>query len=829
MKITNNFEKNIFNKLIFIFMGISFLLSIKQFFPFNSFDEIEIMDWIRDIDHNPAFAFKYPPLFVYMNLLLSKIYSIALSFLGFINTDSNFLDSKFGYSFTLEVGRIVNAFLSSVIVFVTYKIGKNFFNQYVGLFAALLIAVNPLIILYSHIFKPGILTALLVTTTLYFLFKYIKEHKTVSIFWASVFCGLSISAKFNVFPLIISIYFAIYFAYLDGKKMEFKKLILFIPSGGIIGFSLGAPNWVLNPIGNIKAFLSTYSPDKGNIFELFPTKTMTTIWVEFFDDIKTHFGLIIFVLFILAIIYSILKIDKQNIFIILFIFFYVLIISYFGFFADRMSMPVFPAVSILVGKFLLFDIPLIFKNFYKTNLDRDRLFNKIFLLFLFPVSIYAAIQINDNTKTYNLLKTQTDFNYTIEYREQHNIDNKTHKYNIGRQIYTPRVNDRNIKITKKFQLKNKRRHKNKKLHFIQAHGPTYTTLTTGKLYPELKKLDMSEYRPFYMIKKREYQPWNPECIYLYKVAPDLLKIVPKGLSPKIDIPKNILIPKVFYKSQNTSFLPLQVYEQNPNFGITKKGLYSHWIYSKKKIKELKFDFIRPKAIHSTSLSLVVNNSKKTFKVGNIVKTIILDDLKPKFFYFDYIYQIEIKNNNSWKQKTFDETYFTFDPVFEIIADNHKKSTKIQEVSLSLSEKPYIPELFSNKPTPDWIKNYYSKFGVDLTLLKFVGTGYLKLYKEKQESILKTDFFPLVCGTYRLFINWENIDQESLILEIVLYTSKGKNTSNLKLLRENNNSILLKTNIKTGFFKLFIKPTSDNYDIKLNWISIAPDLNGLKLD
>ena len=160
-------------------------------------------------------------------------------------------------------------------------------------------------------------------------------------------------------------------------------------------------------------------------------------------------------------------------------------------------------------------------------------------------------------------------------------------------------------------------------------------------------------------------------------------------------------------------------------------------------------------------------------------------------------------------------------------NNRKKPVLFKKTSLVLSEKPDVPKLFSNQSINDWIKNYYYEYGIDLTLLQFIGTKYLKLNKERNNGTLITDLFPLKKGVYKLEIDWKNKNQELYILEYTSYTSKGKYTSYLKLSKNNQQSILLQTNAEIGFFRLKIKSLFIDKDIQLDRISITPDLNILK--
>ncbi|NIM11720.1 MAG: hypothetical protein GTO45_06470, partial [Candidatus Aminicenantes bacterium] len=568
------------NVVLALILVVTFILSVKQSAPFDSVDEIGLMYWIRNLDLDPFPVLNYPPLFLYLHYILSWVYGIILTLLGIISDSSFFLASDTGFRFALEAGRVINALLVTLLVYVVYKTGKEFFSKLTGLMAALLVSVNYLVILYAHFFKPGILVTLLITVTLYFLLKYHHTSKPRYILFSSFFFGLSTAAQFNAFPFILVIVLAVLLTFkvspITGEKKPrpLKKVFLFLPLGTAAGFFLGAPNWLIHPIGNIKNTIKLYSPDPGILHQQFEPKSFLEVQGAFFQDLIAHFGLIFFIFLAAGIVIAFLSRDKRDILVTCFIIIYIVGFSFFGYYGERFGLPVYPAVALMVGKALFVDIKKVFQRFRLLPQFAGAFKYAAVLLWIF-IGGYALNQTIDNVKTFNLMKTQSRWDRILEYRQQHNITDEN--YNVARQIYTPPFRRGDTKLTRGFHLRFPKRDRKKTLHFIQAHLPTYNWFTAGeeaKGKKESKTINLRRHKPFYEVRKRTYQPWDPECVFLYRIPKEL-----QGIEPGKE---EVWLPRPFYRGEHTSFLPLHVYEQNPNFGKlvkrteTNTYTYEHW-------------------------------------------------------------------------------------------------------------------------------------------------------------------------------------------------------------------------------------------------------------
>ena len=149
----------------------------------------------------------------------------------------------FGYS---EIAlRIPSVIFGVLTIFVVYKIGEKLSNKRTGLFAAILMAVNPLGVYYSQEARMYSLAMMLVAGSIYFL----QEKKW---FWFVIFATASLYTDY-----LPGLMLPVYFLLTKNRKILLAPVVLFFPwipsflaqiSGGIgvssssWGDLLGRPN-----------------------------------------------------------------------------------------------------------------------------------------------------------------------------------------------------------------------------------------------------------------------------------------------------------------------------------------------------------------------------------------------------------------------------------------------------------------------------------------------------------------------------------------------------------------------------------------------------------
>jgi hypothetical protein len=816
------------NVVLALILVVTFILAVKQSASFDSVDEIGLMYRIRNLDHDPFPVLNYPPPFLYLHYILSWMYGVVLALLGIISGSSFFLASDTGFQFTLEAGRVINALLATFLVYVVYKTGKEFFSRLTGLMAALLVSVNYLVILYAHFFKPGILVTLLMTVTLYFLLKYHHTLNPRYILFSSFFFGLSTAAQFNAFPLIMVIVLTVLLTFkknpiTDEKQSRpLKKVFLFLPLGTAVGFFLGAPNWLIHPIGNIKESIKLYSPDTGVLLQQFEPKSFLEVQGAFFQDLVAHFGLIFFIIFVSGIVIAFLSRDKRDILVTGFIIIYIVVFSFFGYYGERFGLPVYPAAALLVGKALFVDINKVFQRFRLLPRFAGAVKYAAVLLWIF-IGGYALNQTIVNVKTFNLMKTQSRWDRILEYRRQHNITDEI--YNVARQIYTPPFRRGDTKLTKGFHLRFPKRDRKKTLHFIQAHLPTYNRFRAGK-EPKGKKdpktINLRRHRPFYRVRKRTYQPWDPECVFLYRIPRAL-----HGIKPGKE---EVWLPRPFYRGQHTSFLPLHVYEQNPNFGKLDKRTetntytYEHWFYSREKIKKITVWLFSLQRHGDMTIRVNDRTVKVKTRLRPPVERVDIEKPRPLQFYYDYVYRVRfLSRQRRLKQNPY---YFVLEPVYA------EEGVGKKPVPLSKPAHGPIPHVFSNKPFPLWIKIFYKTTGIDLSLLSYVNTHHLYTNTAKTISDISIDYIALENGDYLLRLQGEQLIDTlppgtSAFLEYTYYGITGAQRKQVQVeplmgpAGQLSAVIPLEIKDRVGFVTCNVKGLRQN-NLLIKRVSITPD-------
>lgn len=798
--------------LITLLVVVTFLLSIKQLYPLDSFDEVEMMNWAKGLENDIFPALKFPPLFLYMQYILSWLYRLVLSFMGIISGTGGFLDSEFGFRFTMEAGRAVNAVIASFTVYMTYKIGNAFYNTGTAFAASLLTGLNGLVILYAHIFRPDIPVMCLLTLAVYFLLHYLHSAAARHLFLAAMFCGLAVAGKFNVFPVIPAIALAVIFK-TKTKKEAVKPVFLVLPAGVLAGFFLGAPNWLFNFTGNIQKFFMQYSLDSGQIYQTYNLTSPIGTLADIIMDISHYFGPLFIVLLFLGVITGLILKRKQDITIAAMIIPYYLLFAVFGFYASRYGLPPYPLLALFTAKFLFMDAGLLLKKWVIKN-RRGSFYEKakkaVFISVCLVLTFWSGGQIIASIKNFNLLKTRLLFDATSQYREAHNI--LAPGINLGRQIYTPKVKGKNFKLTKRFYKKGTIWNRTQTIHFIQAHLPTYQAyMNDPKWQAEPRAMKLKAYRPFYRVQKRQYQPWNPEAVFLYPIRPELAALK----APKPPLLSNL--PRLFYSEEHTTFLPLQNYQKNPFYHKIESdnnSVWWHWLYSTRPLKNIVFYVLSPRRDFSFRLSINGREQISKNLKGGIIHQLETGPLKAKAMFYDNVYRLEIDKSNA-------PIYLVFEPIYE--HDTHNK-TGIANLDEPLTGE--IPPLFSNQPIPNWVQQYYVHSGIDLILLTYLNTVQLFTNSNQRTADITPAMFPLMRGQYLLHIEGSPIVTSQAVgedgeLVLTRWSSKGKQVQKYKI----NGSWPQDVTIQVSQPREFIKTSFTNLrqnNILIEQIKLIPE-------
>ena len=613
IKQLSNHKEKIQRWFVFLILSITFLLSIKQMIPFESVDETMIANWLWKFHQNPFPVIQYPPLMLYVHFLLSLVYKTVLVFLGFLNNHSDFFSDGYGFWFTIEAGRVVSAIFGTMMVYLTYRIGRRFFNYQVGLVALLLLAFNDLVILHSHIFKTDIPAAFFLTLTLYFLLKFSDSHRLKDLFVTSFIFGLAVGTKYNVISFGFAIALSIFFVWKEKRDISLTRFLLMVPIGSLAGFLTAAPNWLIHPMGNFKLFLKAYNLDSGTVynFGLGGKSTALQILWKLILGLIQHFGLIWIIIFFLSLITVWWSREKKEILILTHILIYILVFIQTGFYADRFGLPLYSAVAIIAGKLVIIDAPKLFKR-------KPSIWKYVMILFWIGIGFYALFNVQYNIKAFNQLKSGSKKNWVKQYRIAHNITND--KFQVARQHQTPKM-DRDVWVQQNFRFFASTYKQRTSVRFLQALDHIYKKIKPEDYYKKKGYLQLNRFAPFYQVKKTKFQTWDYDMLLFYKISPQLKKWKSK---------KNVMpLPRCYTAEYGTSYLPLQDYEKNSRYFIMPSKFANHWICSRIKLSPLSFFVISEQGVHNLTIS--VNNRVRKIKYlpPNTLKEITFPEIPPR--------------------------------------------------------------------------------------------------------------------------------------------------------------------------------------------------------
>lgn len=725
-------RKKIGMLLLFAMLATAFLLRIQQWAHFSVPDENTNVETILPLHENPFPASwqpypGYPPFFFYLNFVLSWVYLKLLLFLGIIGFRSEFVHS--GQELTLKMGQFLSAVWGTALVYAVFRIGRDFFNERTAWAASLLTAANPFMVLNSHIFKPDILLALMMLTSLFFALTFLETRKTAPFFWTSLFLGLAIVTKYNS---AVELLLPAALLLLSRRELGWKTIgtrILPAGIGGLAaGIAIGAPNWIVHPVSGVREAISFifYYFDKTTFYD-----PGTPAYLRFAADCVRSFGWPLFAVFVLGFFYSLARRKKTDLLIIVYMAVYYLVLGRSTFYSNRFALPLLGAMAIFIAKTLFLDLDALLTRF-------PRLRRGVSFSGFTAVLVFSFATAGGNLKTYHLLSTAGPWEQAENYRKRHIPD----IFPTASESFTPhRLTDLgNWDLTRipldRFQGE-------KAVDFVITGLLSDFILNAAqnqKVKTELVRR-LAGYRPFFKASRPRFGPWDGDITFWYRAAGEFRKSTP----PRADmsLPRSFLPPA---NAQLTANLPLQTYEKNPFFGKTENGLYCQTIYSTRRIEKIKFVFLFPEG--PSDLVLLLNGKRQEMKKDKSggIRLLEATGLKPRKLYFDYVYRLELIETEKEIPCS-----FVFTPVTGSSPPARPRSPDSRWTAAG-----EIPELFSNAPTPPWVAFFSRRTGIDLSLLTFVNRMEVWRNDAGATADSRTDWFPLEKGRYSLLLSLEPI-------------------------------------------------------------------------
>lgn len=331
------------NKVLLIILFVAACLRFYKI-DFQSvwLDEIHTLN-----EANPLKSF----IQVYDSLLISEphpplyFFTIHLAF------------KIFGY--TTLVARFLSAIIGVVGIFSIYLLGKELYNNKVGIYAVILLTVNYFHLYYSQ--EARMYSLLFLTTTLSFVYliKFIKKPDNKSAGLYVLFSLLMIYSHFFALFTLLSQYLILLYFVIKPFQISRKKFVIYCFISGVVTLLLFMPTYKL----------------------ILRTTEMTSIWIQmptldvftqFFKDFFGQSELVIFFILSLVLYFFIKLFSVRN--------------------SDRLSIN--PLDDKLVFSFFILFLWILFTLFFplvRTYTSLPMLVNRYFINILPAVLIIASI------------------------------------------------------------------------------------------------------------------------------------------------------------------------------------------------------------------------------------------------------------------------------------------------------------------------------------------------------------------------------------------------------------------------------------------------------
>jgi 4-amino-4-deoxy-L-arabinose transferase-like glycosyltransferase len=208
----------------------------------------------------------------------------------------NFVFKIFGY--TTFVARMFSAVVGVAGIAGIYFLGKELFNNKVGVYASLLLAVNYFHLFYSQEARMYSLLFLTTTFSFYFLAQFIKVPTLKSALIYGISSTLMIYCHFFALFTLVSQYLILLFFVFNPHKTAGKKFLFYSAIAGITSLILYLPVWGV----------FQKAAERTTIWITMPTLDVyTEIFKEFFGQAE----LVIFFVVILVVIFFI-QLSKET-------------------------------------------------------------------------------------------------------------------------------------------------------------------------------------------------------------------------------------------------------------------------------------------------------------------------------------------------------------------------------------------------------------------------------------------------------------------------------------------------------------------------------------
>ncbi len=292
-------------------------------------------------------------------------------------------------------GRMISVFAQTGTVCLLYLLVKRLYSQKAALLSALLVSIMPLSVADAHYLKPNSLSVFFIVWTA-LISSNLSESKNKKIYILSGFLsGLATATKYNG---VWAILFPFLFHFSSFKRKETKRALMdkklfLIPLFFFIGFFVGCPYSILafkefkaGIFHQMNKFILVQHGDIGNPF-----------LYHIFYSLRYGMGTPLFLLTFISVIWIVIKRQKKETSLLIWIIsYYLFIASFFKSKFARHMLPILPFISILISRFLFTFIS------DKKKIFRFTGFLSLVLVFIYTLTYtfaYDNLYISEDSRT----------------------------------------------------------------------------------------------------------------------------------------------------------------------------------------------------------------------------------------------------------------------------------------------------------------------------------------------------------------------------------------------------------------------------------------------
>lgn len=364
--------------ILILILLLSLLLRIVGVYPGyhpNHADEVNFQSQTVNILKTGSLEelrYEYPPLPAYINFISAKFIFIPLSWIRFyveniqkvvdgiiplhpdkLTYNKMFQDSILGER---EINvlfwvRTTTALIGVGIVFLTFKIANELFDEKTALISAFFVGINYRQVINSHFGLPDIYNAFFLSFAFWMIVKLWKKPDFKNYVFAAIACGLSFSTKYQFFSFIP---FALVHLYIVVEKKNLRERIktLFSPSIFIVPIIIALIFLVSDPY-----FFVRFETAKAELTYAALKYRIGKNFLDFYPiSYLFHYGIgqVTSILILLGSPVIILRYFKRSllIFSILMPFLYIMIYATGGGFYTRNFITITPLILIIAGVFI---------------------------------------------------------------------------------------------------------------------------------------------------------------------------------------------------------------------------------------------------------------------------------------------------------------------------------------------------------------------------------------------------------------------------------------------------------------------------------------------